>query len=131
MPRDTVSRTANVGTVGKNGLRSLTGHIIICPVWRRYIFIGYPLGTMLLNPSVQYCCDVQEVSGRNLFGPNRPEGPRLSYACMHAEKSFRKLIKSNRNQIVFTTFRLIWNQTDTVRLVPKQSESGKYNLISV
>ena len=34
----------------------------------------------------------------------------------HTEKSFRYPIKSNRNQIVFTTFRLIWNQTD-VRLV--------------
>ena len=46
------------------------------------------------------------------------------------QKSFRNLIKSNRNQIVFTIFRLIWNQTD-VRLVPNQSANGKYNLISV
>ena len=43
---------------------------------------------------------------------------------------FPNLVKSNRNQIVFTTFRLIWNQTD-VRLVPNQSKKGKYNLISV
>ena len=41
-----------------------------------------------------------------------------------AEKSFRNRIESNRNQIVFTIFRLIWNQTD-VRLVPNQSENGK------
>ena len=34
----------------------------------------------------------------------------------HAEKSFRNLIISYRNQIVFTIFRLIWNQTD-VRLL--------------
>ena len=34
----------------------------------------------------------------------------------HKEKSFRNLVKSNRNQIVFTIFRLIWNQTD-VRLL--------------
>ena len=33
-----------------------------------------------------------------------------------------------QNQIVFTIFQLIWNQTD-VRLVPNQSENGKYNLI--
>ena len=33
------------------------------------------------------------------------------------EKSFRNVIKSNRNQIVFIIFRLIWNQTD-VRLFP-------------
>ena len=48
----------------------------------------------------------------------------------HAEKTFRNLIKSHRNQIVFTIFQLIWNQTD-VRLDPNQSENGKYNLISV
>ena len=39
---------------------------------------------------------------------------------LHAEKYFPNLIKSNRNQIVFTIFWLIWNQTD-VRLVPNQS----------
>jgi len=48
---------------------------------------------------------------------------------MHAEKSFRNIIKSTRNRIVFTIFRLISNQTD-IRLVPNQSENGKYNLIS-
>ena len=48
----------------------------------------------------------------------------------HSEKSFRILIKSNRNQIVFTIFLLISNQTD-VRLVLNLSENGKYNLISV
>ena len=47
----------------------------------------------------------------------------------HTEKSFRNLNKSNRNQIVFIMHRLIWNKTD-VRLVPNQSENGKYNLIS-
>ena len=47
----------------------------------------------------------------------------------HTEKSFRNLIKSTRNQNVINIFRLIWNQTD-VRLVPNQSENGKYNLIS-
>ena len=53
----------------------------------------------------------------------------LSLIGLHAEKSFRNLIKSNRNQFVFTIFRLICNQTD-VRLIPNQSENGKYNLIS-
>ena len=47
----------------------------------------------------------------------------------HTEKSFRNLIKPTRNQIVFTMHRLIWNQRD-IRLVPNQSENGKYNLIS-
>ena len=32
------------------------------------------------------------------------------------------------NHIVFTIFRLNWNQTD-VRLIPNQLENGKYNLI--
>ena len=40
------------------------------------------------------------------------------------------LIKWNRNQIVFTTFRWIWIQTN-VRLDSNLSENGKYNLISV
>ena len=35
----------------------------------------------------------------------------------HTEKYFQSLIKSNRNQIVFTMHRLIWKQTDTVRLL--------------
>jgi len=49
----------------------------------------------------------------------------------------RNLIKSNRNQIVFTNFRfhtifwLIWNQMDSVRFISNQSENGEYNLISV
>jgi len=43
----------------------------------------------------------------------------------HTEKYFRNLIKLTRNQIVFTIFRLIWNQKDG-RLDPNQSENGKY-----
>ena len=42
---------------------------------------------------------------------------------------FLILNKSTRNQIVYTIFRLIWNQTQ-VCLVPNQSENGTYNLIS-
>ena len=34
------------------------------------------------------------------------------------EKSFRNLIKSNWNRIVFTIFQLIWSQAYTVRLDP-------------
>ena len=44
---------------------------------------------------------------------------------VHTEKSFR-------NQILFKSFRLIWEQqTNSVRLIPNQSVNGKYNLISV
>ena len=51
-------------------------------------------------------------------------------SCPHTEIYFQNLIKSTRNQIVFTIFPLIWNQTD-VRLVPNQSQNVDYNLISV
>ena len=47
----------------------------------------------------------------------------------HTEKFFQNPIKSTRNQIVFTIFRLISDQTD-VRLVSNPSENGKYNLLS-
>ena len=53
-----------------------------------------------------------------------------SYTLLHTEKSCRNLIKSNRNQIVFTMHRLIWNQT-YFGLVPNQLENGNYNLIWV
>ena len=43
---------------------------------------------------------------------------------------FRNLIKSTRNQIVFTIFRLIWIQMDA-RLNPNQSKNCEYNLIWV
>ena len=54
---------------------------------------------------------------------------RQYFQKLHTGKSFRIVIKSTRNQIVFTIIRLIWNQTD-VRLFQNQSENGKYNLIS-
>ena len=37
-----------------------------------------------------------------------------SSVTMNAEKSFPNLVKSNRNLIVFTIFRLIWNTKRTV-----------------
>ena len=43
--------------------------------------------------------------------------------CVHTEKSFLNLVKSTRNQIVFTIFRLIWIQMD-FRMDPNQSENG-------
>ena len=52
----------------------------------------------------------------------------LPYCAMYKEKYFFNLVKSTRNQNVFTIFRLIWSQTD-VRLDPNQLENGKYNLI--
>ena len=49
---------------------------------------------------------------------------------IHFLRTQRNLIKSNRNPIVFAISRLIWIQTDSVRLDPIQSENGKYNLIN-
>ena len=54
----------------------------------------------------------------------------LRLLLLHRDKSFRNLIISNWNQIVYTIFWLIGNQTD-VRLVPNPSENGKYSHISV
>ena len=42
--------------------------------------------------------------------------------AQHTEKFIRNLIQSNRNQIVFTISRLIWNQIN-IRLVPNQFEN--------
>ena len=54
------------------------------------------------------------------------------YILLRTEKSFPNLIKSTRNQIVFTIFRLIWNSKWTCLFaIPNQSENDKYNLISV
>ena len=51
---------------------------------------------------------------------------------IHVEKSTYDFRYTNRNQILFTVFRLIFNQTE-FRLVLNQSKNGKckYNLISV
>ena len=86
----------------------------VCGVWR--------LDKFFLTSPLPYIYAAQN----NLYGKCR--APVSNH--QHTEKSFRNLIKPTRNQIVFTIFRLIWNQTD-VRLVPNQWENGKYNLISV
>ena len=52
-----------------------------------------------------------------------PMTPTFGYKS-YTEISFRNPIESNRNQIVVTILRLLWNQTD-VCLDPNQSGSGK------
>ena len=60
---------------------------------------------------------------------NEPVYTRVTPLCTFTQKKyFRNLIKSTQNQIVFTLFRLIWNQTD-VATVWIQIKSN--NLISV
>ena len=61
--------------------------------------------------------NLSDVRGRpklsSIFAHKNSE---TSNNLIHTEKSFRNLIKWNRNLFVFTIFLLIWNQTD-VRLV--------------
>ena len=59
-----------------------------------------------------------------------PESEQQSRQTTHRIFFSRNLNKSNRNQIVFSIFRFIWNQTG-IRLFPNQSEKDKYKLISV
>ena len=48
------------------------------------------------------------VKGVEFYFPQR--AIKINYSVhTQTEKYFRNLIKSNRNQIVFTIFRLIWN----------------------
>ena len=54
----------------------------------------------------------------------------ISLSPLYTQKYFWNLIKSNQNQILFTIYRLICNQTD-VHLVTNQVKHGKCNLISV
>ena len=66
----------------------------------------------LLNPSIPYCGDVRKT---HWGGPyiGHPWHWEERVFRTRTEKSFRNLIKSTWNQIVFTIFQLIWNQTDT------------------
>ena len=89
-----------------------------------------PFLTFPLKPTIRQCCDVSGVfSGAPDWAPMLRRDASLSDSYTHAgligvafpgrlhtEISFRNLIKSTRNQIVYTIFRLIWIQTDTFRL---------------
>ena len=54
---------------------------------------------------------------------HKPDANFLRLPLTLLNEIHRNIIKSTRNQIVFTIFRLIWYQT-YVRLVPNQSENG-------
>ena len=49
---------------------------------------------------------------------------------VHTKKSFRNLIKSNRNKIVFTIFPIALEPNGRPFVAPNKFENGKYNLIS-
>ena len=63
-----------------------------------------------------------------MSGSQGPNYNPLIICCLGIQ-SFRNIIKSTGNQVVFTIFWLILIQTD-LRLDPNQSENGEYNLIS-
>ena len=66
------------------------------------------------------CIDYENET-RSFFSRN---GRHSNYEkTLRTEKFFRNLIKSNRNPIVYTLFRLICNQTD-VRLVQEFGSEG-------
>ena len=57
---------------------------------------------------------IQGISGEPAIGPQMSgDASTALYSAndktVHTGKSFRNLFKSNRNQIVFTIVRLIWN----------------------
>ena len=54
--------------------------------------------------------------------------PDCKFYNVHTGKSFRNIIKPNRNQIVLTIFRLIWIQTD-VRLDPNRDNEGLMDIL--
>ena len=73
---------------------------------------------------------VRGLSGVDQLGPRDDERDPTPWESYTQIFFFRNLVKSTRNQIAFTIFRLICIQTDIVRLDPNQSENGKCNLIS-
>ena len=81
------------------------------------------------HQSQRKSADQESSPDSSVYEPATPASPDMfNSKCVYTKKSFRYLIKSTWNQIVFTIFLLIWDQTD-LRLFPNQSEYGKYNLI--
>ena len=60
---------------------------------------------------------------RNLIRVSRPNS--CCVVQVHTEKSFRNLIKSKPNKIVFTMHRLIWNRKRTLSVCCSKS-TGKW-----
>ena len=93
--------------------------------------MGSRVGAKIASKSlVTYCDHILREFQSGIQPAKNKSDPTALPIYLHMEKYFRKLIKSNRNQIVYTIFQLIWNQTD-VCFVPNQSEGGEYNLIPV
>ena len=78
--------------------------------------------------SRRIACSIFSLFLERFRRPMTPWGTLVDKTCCTQTNIFQNLIKSNRNQIVFSIFRLIWNQT-AICLVLNQSENGKYNLI--
>ena len=112
----------------------LTIFIVVCIVKKsrflRVFHIPESPGNMRLH---QYCTAIAAFQSKQKICEDRGDifkRPSVTYCVMpNAGKYSPNLINSNRNQIVLTIFRFIWNQTD-ICLVPNQSENRKCNLIS-
>ena len=87
--------------------------------WFFYLYLKC-LGKSVNLPALQWLVKMRRVWCR--FSQGFPQlKPR--HANLHTDKTFWNIISSSRNQIVFTTFQLIWIQT-IVHLDPNQSENG-------
>ena len=83
-----------------------------------------------LNLILETCKEFLTFLLRGICRKDSNSDQKTIMMSVHTGKSFRSLIKSNRNQIVYTICWFIWNQT-YVRLVQNQAENGKYKLILV
>ena len=79
-----------------------------------------------LNLILETCKEFLTFLLRGICRKDSNSDQKTIMMSVHTGKSFRSLIKSNRNQIVFTISRLIWNQTN-FRLVRNKFEKHKYN----
>ena len=120
-----------------------SGHKLVLHPFLRYVGQEYsypPLGVQLKAslkpPNTIVSWYSSGFRGPLKWSPIRSSGASLSNGCAwdrcedYTKKSFQDLIKSNCYQIVFTIYRLIWNQMD-VRFIRNQSENDEYNLILV
>ena len=67
-----------------------------------------------LNLSIPYCRYVERCQGGALIAAPWCRETWESRTAVRSEKSFRNLIKSNRNQIVSTIIWLIWKMVNTI-----------------
>ena len=98
-------------------IRSLYDHFMRCP---RFQYIYLEGASRALHEDAFASLDITQPPIRRT--KQRSVTSRALSGLYTQRNLFRNPIESNRNQIVFTIFRLIWNQMD-VRLIQNQSEN--------